>query len=144
MKYPFAAIGVVIAGMAASLPARAEPMAAAMLDRLDANHDGQITREETLAVRERLFRKLDRNQDGSVDGKEVEQARKAVADRAAAAESRLGNEWLRMDGNGDGKVSLEEFQKRSVLFELADRDGNGTISSSELDFMRRVIARRAG
>ena len=112
-----------------------------MLDKLDVNHDGQITREESAAARELMFKRLDVNADGTIDAQEVEQAREMIKDRASAAEARLSNQWKRMDKDGDGKVSSAEFRSRMVIFELADRNGDGTVTATELDFIRSVIGR---
>jgi Ca2+-binding EF-hand superfamily protein len=127
---------------AATASAGAQPMrGAAMLDRLDANHDGKITREESVAARERMFKRLDKNSDGAVDEAEIEVARRAIKDRAASAEAHMSARWRRMDKDGDGKVSSAEFQSRAVLFDLADRNGDGTITENEIDFMRDLFGR---
>lgn len=127
---------------AATLAAHAQPFSGAgMLDRLDADHDGKITREESAAAREGMFKRLDRNGDGSVDEAEVEQARQMIKDRAVMMEKRLSTRWQRMDKDGDGKVSAAEFQDRSVLFDLADRNGDGTITENEIEFMRGLFGR---
>jgi Ca2+-binding EF-hand superfamily protein len=141
MKTASVALATMVLATAA-FAANAQPLSGAgMLDRLDADHDGKITREESAAARERMFKRLDRNGDGAVDETEVEQARQMIKDRAATAEARLSNQWRRMDKDGDGKVSAAEFQSRSVMFDLADRNGDGTITENEVDFMRGLFGR---
>ncbi|GLS39273.1 hypothetical protein GCM10010869_48700 [Mesorhizobium tianshanense] len=115
-----------------------------MLQRVDVNGDGAISKDEMLAARERLFTKLDRNGDGVIDEKEIEGARDAIMDRADAAQARLGTRWRRMDGNGDGKVSEDEFRNRMPLFDLADRNGDGALSADEIAAVRKLFADRAG
>ncbi|AZO67273.1 MULTISPECIES: EF-hand domain-containing protein [unclassified Mesorhizobium] len=115
-----------------------------ILQRLDTNGDGAISRDEMLAARERMFTKLDRNGDGVIGEKEIEGARDAIIDRADAAQARLGNRWRRMDTNGDGKVSEVEFRNRMPLFDLADRNGDGTLSADEIAAVRKLFADRAG
>jgi Ca2+-binding EF-hand superfamily protein len=132
-----AAALLVAIGAASAQPSRR----AGMLERLDANHDGKITREESAAARERMFKRLDRNADGAVDSQEIEQARQAIKDRAATAEARMSGQWRRMDKDGDGKVSAAEFQSRAVFFDLADRNSDGTITGNEIDFMRGLFRR---
>jgi Ca2+-binding EF-hand superfamily protein len=115
-----------------------------ILQRVDTNGDGAISKDEMLAARERMFTKLDRNGDGAIDEKEIEGARDAIMDRADAAQARLGNRWRRMDTNGDGKVSEDEFRNRMPLFDLADRNGDGTLSADEIAAVRKLFADRAG
>jgi Ca2+-binding EF-hand superfamily protein len=128
---------LVAAGAANAQPLRG----AAMFEQLDADNDGKITKAEMSAGRERMFKRLDKNGDGAVDEAEVEQARQMIKDRAATAEVRLSGQWRRMDKDGDGKVSAAEFQARSVMFDLADRNGDGTITENEIDFMRGLFGK---
>ena len=113
-----------------------------MLQRIDTNHDGAISKDEMTAARQRLFKKLDRNGDGVIDEKEIEGVRDAIMDRADAAQARLGNRWRRLDTNGDGKVSDQEFARGMPLFDLADRNGDGKLSADEIAAVRQLIAER--
>lgn len=141
MKPATAALATMLLAMAAP-PAIAQPLAGAgILGQLDIDHDGKITRQESVAARERLFVRLDSNGDGVVDQDEVEQARQAIIDRASMAEARLSNQWKRMDKDRDGKVSAAEFQSRTVMFDLADRNGDGVVTTEEIDFLRGLIGR---
>lgn len=109
--------------------------------RLDADKDGKITREESEAMRKRLFARLDRNGDGAVDEEEVDRARQAIIDHATMMETRLSMQWRRMDRDGDGKVSADEFQSRSMIFELADRNGDGAVTQDEVEALRTLLGR---
>ena len=141
MKTATAALATMLLAVAASA-AIAQPLAGAgILGQLDIDHDGKITRQESVAARERLFVRLDSNGDGVVDQDEVEQARQAIIDRASMAEARLSNQWKRMDKDRDGKVSAAEFQARTVMFDLADRNGDGVVTTDEIDFLRGLIGR---
>lgn len=68
--------------------------------RADQNGDGAITEDEFLAIPRRQFqatlRKLDKNGDGALSQDEINQA--------------SGAGFHQMDTNGDGKVSLAEWQ----------------------------------
>lgn len=128
---------LVVAGAAQAQPLRG----AAMFERLDADKDGKITKAEMSAGRERMFKRLDRNRDGVIDETEIERARRMIEDRAAGAEARLSGQWSSMDSDGDGRVSAAEFQSRSAMFELADRNSDGVVTRDEIDFLRRASGR---
>jgi hypothetical protein len=110
------------------------------LERL-ANQDGQITREEAAAAHERLFNRLDKDRDGAVEEAEIDAARQAIIDRATMMEARLSLQWQRLDKDGDGKVSAAEFQPQGMLFDLADRNGDGTVGKEEIDLLRGLFGR---
>ncbi|CAN7670961.1 EF-hand domain-containing protein [Mesorhizobium sp. LjNodule214] len=114
-----------------------------ILQRIDTNGDGLISKDEMKVAREHLFKKLDRNGDGVIDENEVESARQAIKDRAEVAQARAGNRWRRMDTNGDGKVSEEEFTASMPLFEIADRNGDGKLSANEIATARKLVSDRA-
>jgi Ca2+-binding EF-hand superfamily protein len=114
-----------------------------ILQRIDANGDDAISKDEMTAARERLFKKLDRNGDGVIDEKEIASARQAIKDRAEVAQARVGNRWRRLDANGDSKVSQQEFVSSMPLFDLADRNGDGKLSADEIASIRKLIAERA-
>jgi len=141
MKKANAALATILLAVAAPA-AIAQPLGGGgILGQLDIDHDGKITRQESTEARERLFVRLDSNGDGVVDQVEVEQARQAILDRAAMAEARLSNQWKRMDKDRDGKVSAAEFQARTVMFDLADRNGDGVVTTEEIDFLRGLVGR---
>jgi hypothetical protein len=141
MKTATAALATILVAVVAPA-AIAQPLAGGgILGQLDVDRDGKITRQESAEARERLFVRLDSNGDGVVDQDEVEQARQAILDRAAMAEARLSNQWKRMDKDRDGKVSAAEFQARTVMFDLADRNGDGVVTTEEIDFLRGLVGR---
>jgi Ca2+-binding EF-hand superfamily protein len=142
MKTAPVAIATMVLAAAVSA-AYAQPLAGhGLLARLDTNQDGKITKEEGEAARDRLFARLDKNSDGAIDGMEIDRARKAIIDRATLIETRMSSQWLRMDKDGDGKVSALEFEQRSMVFDLADRNGDGTITQDEIDFLRGLFGRQ--
>jgi hypothetical protein len=90
---------------------------AAMLDRLDTNHDGVITKDEFNADLATRFAALDTNKDGKVSEEERNAGGPAgkmmgrgvtgdvtLADAQAAA----GTRFDRMDANHDGKIDQAE------------------------------------
>lgn len=89
------------------------------LQSLDANNDGVITLEEALATRAPVFARLDTNGDGVIDAQEIE------------AETNLNvSYWAkvmlhRLDKDGDGKITKEEFGSKRYGHRRADRtDGD--------------------
>jgi hypothetical protein len=79
-----------------------------LFERIDQDSDGQISRAEWDAARERLQERRherDGNQDGRVDGDE---RRAAIEERLAQLKTNHPELYARLDSNGDGTVSLEE------------------------------------
>lgn len=73
-----AAAPAVPAGTDTATPAPAAPMRSRMLERLDANHDGVVSRDEYRAQVGERFDRLDTNHDGFLDQSEMT----AMRDRA--------------------------------------------------------------
>lgn len=132
------AVLIVTAAPLSALSAQTVPVAG-LLERLDGNGDGTVSKDEIAAARERLFKRFDLNGDGTIDDHEVEVRRDAIMDRAIGAQARLGREMHQMDANGDGKVSQDEFRARTVLFDLVDRDSDGRLSAAEFAFVRGLL-----
>ena len=92
------------------------------LSALDTNNDGVITVDEMLARRAPVFDRIDTNSDGVIDAQEIN------------AEVDLNVQYWaqvmmhRLDKDGDGKISKEEFgdkSRRSRRAERADSDDDG-------------------
>ncbi|MCJ2188887.1 EF-hand domain-containing protein [Novosphingobium beihaiensis] len=66
---------------------------------MDANKDGLITRDEAQKAAEGMFTRLDFNKDGKID----------QADRDARHAQRRGAMFAKIDTNGDGSISKDEF-----------------------------------
>lgn len=139
-----ALIAALLVGLVPLSAAQAQDMPGQrILQRIDTNGDGAISKDEMRAARERLFKRLDRNGDGVIDEREIDSARQAIEDRAEAAQARLGNRWRRLDTNGDGKVSEQEFASSMPLFDFVDRNEDGRLSADEIATIRKLIAERA-
>lgn len=91
------------------------------LKKMDANQDGQITREEWKG-RPEGFSKIDRNNDGTINREEAMVTGKA-----------RGKRHLRkMDANQDGQIAREEWKGNAETFGKLDVNNDGVISKQEL------------
>lgn len=78
-----------------------------MIKKLDADKDGTVTLDEFLKPQADSFAELDKNADGFLDAGEL------TARMQQMAGQRQRMMMARMDGDGDGKVTKDEFQKAS-------------------------------
>ncbi|MGI9406787.1 MAG: EF-hand domain-containing protein [Hyphomicrobiaceae bacterium] len=102
-----------------------------MMERMDADGNGELTLEEVQAGRAKRFAKFDGNGDGTVDAAELKSGIMARMERRA--ERRVTKMMRRLDANGDGQISESEFaapaQKR---FGWNDLNDDGKLSGDEL------------
>lgn len=98
-----------------------------MLERLDLDGDGAVSRDEARAFGDERFQRWDSDSDGIVTEAEMI---KAAQERIAA---RVGKMFARMDRNGDGRLERAELDAMgSARFERMDADGDGRISVEEI------------
>lgn len=113
-----------------------------MLQKLDTNGDGEITKAEVDAHKAARFAKADANGDGSLTLAELDAFREAErAERRAARKQRM---FARADANSDGVISIEEFESKHRMFERIDVDGDGVLSVEELENMPERHGKRGG
>jgi Ca2+-binding EF-hand superfamily protein len=108
----------------------------ALIAHADTNHDGKISRDEFLAARSAQFDRLDRNHDGYVDASDTsslpERAQRVVRMMMQSA-----------DGNGDGRISREEFNAMPApMFDRMDTDHDGQLDADEVAAARKRGAQR--
>ena len=109
----------------------------APLENADADHDGKVTRQEFTAARAEQFAKLDRNGDGFVDDTDGGVGGRAKRQQAAAAIR------ARLDTDGDGKVSKEEFASAGTpLFDRFDTNHDDVLDEKEIDTARSAAKER--
>jgi Ca2+-binding EF-hand superfamily protein len=96
----------------------------------DLNGDGKITREEFMAVRAVCFARHDASGTGMLTRADVKRfSSPQTADRIDA-------EFSRLDLDGDGLVSREEFDRDSDrVFRQLDTNSDGVIAGTELSNM---------
>jgi Ca2+-binding EF-hand superfamily protein len=119
--------------------------------RLDADKDGRISRDEW-KMRPEMFEKLDRDADGFLSNEELEPLRARFGRRRGqqGAPGRAGGPGAerllkgvqRMDADGDGTVTREEWKGRPEMFGQLDQDGDGAISNRELKAFQKEIKQR--
>ena len=120
-----AAVAVVAGGLAMAGPGG---HGGRMLERLDLDGDGAISRDEARAFGDGRFQRWDRDSDGAVTEAEmIEAAQERIANR-------VGKMFARMDRNGDGRLERAELDAMGdARFERMDTDGDGRISVQEIE-----------
>lgn len=119
---------------AITLPA----LAAGDLHGLDANHDGQVSRDEAADAQASTFAKLDSNHDGSLSQSEwVASQAPLPEDATKAAKHRQQAAWQRwfenMDSDGDGAISQDEYLHAvAPYFDRLDANHDGVLDAGEL------------
>lgn len=122
-----------LAAMAASGAQAASRTPGAALDKADANHDGDITRDEFKASRAAQFARLDRNDDDVVSLSEFPRLAKSSRPKAQKLKAVISH----ADRDGDGRVTRAEFvDGPAPLFDRADRDHDGRLSRDEVTTLR--------
>ncbi|MBA83963.1 EF-hand domain-containing protein [Thalassobius sp. S69A] len=111
-------------------------------EEVDANSDGKITQDEIAAHFKAKFDAADTDKDGTLSAEEM------TAQMQAQQAERMGKRAKHMivdrDANDDGKLSFEEMQpkKQGKMFDRLDRDGDGAISAEEFAQMQDRMEKR--
>ncbi|HLS81404.1 MAG TPA: hypothetical protein VK025_08375 [Steroidobacter sp.] len=121
---------------AGTMMAQAHPQPGAFLEKADANQDGMIVRDEFLAMHAEQFARLDANGDSFLD--EADRAARAAAAPQGANKQhrdyrRGARMHARMDADGDGRVSKDEFMNGATArFDRLDADKNSALDAQEI------------
>ncbi len=108
------------------------------LEQLDTNKDGAISRDEVKAERLERFAMADIDSDGAVS--QAEMVAFTEARRAERRERRQARQFARLDTDGNGTVSAEEFAGREMkMFERADINGDGSVDAEEREAMAAKV-----
>ena len=99
---------------------------AGKLKKMDANQDGQITRDEWKG-RDGGFQKIDRNNDGTISREEATAGRQQVGKR----------QLKRMDADHNRQISRSEWSGAPEVFTKMDKNNDGVLSGRELKGRRR-------
>ncbi|HEY6544346.1 MAG TPA: hypothetical protein VIZ64_05590 [Dokdonella sp.] len=109
-----------------------------MFERLDADHDGAVSRAEYKAWVDGRFDKLDANGDGSVDADEIARS-PATAERV---NRRAEGFVKRYDSAGTGKVTRSDFEAKEMA--RFERIGDGAESVTKEQFAKQGRPHRRG
>jgi len=94
-----------------------------MFEMLDANKDGTVTRAEASAAATRKFDEVDTNRDGVI----------SQAERDAARQKMTDEHFRKMDADGNGQISLEEFRTaHQKMHEEMRGHGDGPMMSGDI------------
>ncbi|MFT3914166.1 MAG: EF-hand domain-containing protein [Anaeromyxobacteraceae bacterium] len=120
--------------LAADPPDSGGKVHGSMLDRMDANGDGKVTRAEHAAAAKAMFEAMDADKDGKVTAAEMEAGHaKATGQKAAKGELSAAEKLKTVDANGDGVLTAEEHAAASErMFDAMDTDHDGSLSKAEL------------
>lgn len=100
-----------------------------MVQKLDTDKDGSVSKAEFQARRDADFAAADANKDGTVSPAEMKAYHeRKIEERKAEMEKR---QFDRLDANKDGKISKDEFESAG-MFDKLDKNKDGKISPDEM------------
>jgi len=110
----------------------------AEFNRLDANGDGRVTRNEWRGDLN-SFRRADRNDDNVLSRAEFLNAGNNQGWQADESQGWQADEFNSLDVNGDRRITRDEWQGSRRSFDLADRNGDGVLTRAELASSERGV-----
>ena len=102
---------------------------------IDTDKDGTVSKKEWLAYQDKVFAAMDKDKEGLVDEKEFLAPSKEMASFATGGYARglQTKEMMhKIDKNGDGKVSHDEFiAYQTEVFDMMDTGKKGMLGPEE-------------
>ncbi len=134
------------------------PDAGAFFDRLDANKDGKLTKDELPERAAERIMQADADGDGEVTKEELEAAREKMGGRRGGQGQggpnqagrgqggpQAGAFFERLDANKDGKLTKDELPERAAeRIMQADADGDGAVTKAEFAVAREKMGGQRG
>ena len=99
---------------------------------IDQNADNQISREEAMAYRTRLFTGLDANGNGTVEFEEYVKAKNLRSATNPNLKVEVPEDYKEADANSDTILTMVEFSAQGkARFQALDKDNDGYVSQKE-------------
>src|SRR5262245_7103249 len=116
-----------------------EAMVDSILERMDKNKDGKISRDEAQGRIKENFDRIDTNKDGFLDREELLRMARTVAANGQSkgpggfGPANANEEFDALDKNADGRLTREELTGTRYydLFDRIDRNKDGKIDPKE-------------
>ena len=109
-----------------------------MMHKMDTNGDGMLSKDEWMSFQERTFDALDKDKSGYIDTAEFTATSDETFAFATAAYARglmTKEMFMKIDANGDGRISREEFLTyHRRIFDMLDKQKKGMVGL--VDFIR--------
>lgn len=110
------------------------PQGGWMLEQMDQNKDGAVSKKEFDTFHSDHFKDMDANKDGKVTQDEMDAMRKKMMDKC---KPRYEDRFNEVDINHDGALSKDEAEIGMPMvfahFDETDTDKDGKISKAEMD-----------
>lgn len=114
-----------------------------MIEKMDTDGDGNITKAEVDALKASRFAEADANGDGGLTMAELDAFHEA--ERARRMAERKQRMFERSDKDGNGAISVDEFEARGgSMFDRLDSNDDDVISADEIEAMKEHRGKRGG